>query len=85
VQEFLAVPKESLLKVSCVEGDIEKEGLGLSGEHREILLTSYISVVFHIAASVTLRDPLHVALKTNALPVIEMLRLCEELPEIKVK
>jgi thioester reductase-like protein len=68
-----------------VEGDIEKEGLGLSSEHREILLTSHISVVFHVAAVVKQREPLHVALKANALPVIDMLRLCEELPEIKVK
>ena len=85
MQEFSTVPKESVLKVSCVEGDIEKEGLGLSNEHREILLTSHISVVFHIAASVRLRDSLDVAMKTNALPVIDMVRLCEELPEIKVK
>jgi fatty acyl-CoA reductase len=85
VQEFSTVPKEIFLKVSCVEGDIEKEGLGLSREHREILLTSHISVVFHIAASVRLQDPLDVAMKTNALPVIDVIRLCEELPGIKVK
>ena len=72
------------MKVSCVEGDIGQEGLGLSSEHREVLLASHISVVFHIAASVRLRDSLDVAIKTNALPVIDMVRLCEELPEIKV-
>ena len=85
VQEFSAIPKERFLKVSCVEGDIEKEGLGLSSEHREILLTSHVSVVFHIAASVRLRDPLDVAVRTNAFPVIDIVRLCEEMPEIKVK
>ena len=71
--------------MSCVEGDIEKEGLGLSSEHREILLASHISVVFHVAASVRLQDTLNVAMKTNALPVFDMMRLCEELPDIKVK
>ena len=85
MQEFSAVPKERFLKVSCVEGDIQKEGLGLSSEHREILLASHTSVVFHIAASITLRDPLDVAMKTNALSAIDMVRLCEELPEIEVK
>jgi fatty acyl-CoA reductase len=85
VQEFSGAPKESFLKVSCVEGDIEKEGLGLSREHREILIRSHISVIFHIAASVRLRDPLDLAMKTNTFPVIDMLRLCEELPEVKVK
>ena len=73
------------MKISCVEGDIQKEGLGLANKHRETLVASHISVVFHIAASVRLRDPLDVAMKTNALPAIDMVRLCEELPEIKVK
>jgi fatty acyl-CoA reductase len=85
VQEFSAVPKERLLKVSSVEGDMEKEGLGLSSEDREFLLTSQISVVFHIAASVRLHEPLVTSVKSNALPVIELIGLCEEMPEIKVK
>jgi fatty acyl-CoA reductase len=68
-----------------VEADIEKEGLGLSKEHREFLLTSQISVVFHIAASVRLHEPLATAVKTNALPVLEVMRLCQEMPDVQVK
>jgi hypothetical protein len=85
VQEFSAVPKKGLQKVSSVEADIEKEGLGLSSEDREFLLTSQISVVFHVAASVRLNDTLAVAMKTNTLSVIEVARLCGEMPEIEVK
>ncbi|GFG36353.1 hypothetical protein Cfor_05960, partial [Coptotermes formosanus] len=82
--EFSAVPKESLVKVSPIEADIEKEGLGLSSKDREFLLTSRISVVFHIAASVTLHEPLNVAIKINTLPVLEVTRLCEEMAQIEV-
>ncbi|GFG36354.1 hypothetical protein Cfor_05961 [Coptotermes formosanus] len=81
--EFSAVPKESLVKVSPIEADIEKEGLGLSSKDREFLLTSRISVVFHIAASVRLNEPLDVAIKTNTLPVLEVTQLCEEMAQIE--
>ncbi|GFG30240.1 hypothetical protein Cfor_11858, partial [Coptotermes formosanus] len=81
--EFSALPKSSFLKVSYVEGDMEKEGLGLSKEDRQFLLSSHISVVFHIAASLALREPLAKCVKTNAMPVIELIGLCEEMPELK--
>ena len=42
------------MKVTYVEGDMAKVGLGLSTEHRGRLMSSHISVVFHIAASVEL-------------------------------
>jgi thioester reductase-like protein len=71
--------------VSPIEADIEKEGLGLSSKDREFLLTSRISVVFHIAASVRLNEPLDVAIKTNTLPVLEVTQLCEEMAQIEVK
>jgi thioester reductase-like protein len=63
---------------------MEKEGLGLSKEDRQFLLSSHISVVFHIAASLALREPLAKCVKTNAMPVIELIGLCEEMPELKV-
>jgi len=52
LQEFASVPKETLMKVTYVEGVMAKEGLGLSTEHRGLLMSSHISLVFHIAASV---------------------------------
>jgi thioester reductase-like protein len=82
---FSAVPKESLLKVTSVEADVEQPGLGLSSENHELLLTSQVSVVFHIAAMVKFQEPLNVAMNTNTLPVLAILQLCEKMPQIKVK
>jgi hypothetical protein len=81
---FSAVPKESILKVSVVEADIEQPGLGLSIEDRQFLLKSQVSIVFHVAASVRFNEPLNAAMKTNTFAVLGMLQLCNELPQIKV-
>ena len=71
--------------MTYVEGDMAKAGLGLSAEHRGILMSSHISLVFHIAASVSFQETLLETMQTNAWPAIEVLRLCQALPEIKVK
>jgi len=68
-----------------VEGDMAKEGLGLSTEHRELLMSSHISLVFHVAASVSFQDTLLETMQTNAWPVIEVVRLCEAMADVKVK
>ena len=44
------------MKVTYVEGDVVKVGLGLSTEHRGLLMSSHISLVFHIASSVSFQD-----------------------------
>jgi thioester reductase-like protein len=72
------------MKVKYVEGDIAKEGLGLSIKHRQTLMTSRVSLVFHIAASVSFQETLLQTIKTNILPVIELVRLCQAMPDIKV-
>lgn len=82
---FSTVSNDRLLKVSSVESDIEQPGLGLSSENRELLLTSQVSVVFHIAATVRFQEPLNVAVNMNTLPVLAILQLCEKMPQIKVK
>jgi len=85
LQEFASVPKERLMKVTYVEGDMVKVGLGLSTEHRGRLMSSHISVVFHIAASVRFQDTLLETMQTNAWPAIEVVRLCQAMPDVKVK
>jgi len=46
------------MKVTYVEGEMAKVGLGLSTEHRRPLMSRHISLVFHIAASVSFQDTL---------------------------
>jgi fatty acyl-CoA reductase len=82
---FSEVPKHTLLKVSAVEANIEQPGLGLSSEDHKFLLNSQVSLVFHVAANVKFNEPLHVVMKTNTLAVLGMLKLCNELPQIKVR
>jgi hypothetical protein len=67
LQEFSSLPKERLKKVLYVEGDLTKPI-----EHCGLLLTSHVSLVFHIAASVSFQDTMLGTIKMNALPVIEV-------------
>jgi len=74
-----------LRKVTYVEGDMAEAGLGLSTEHRGLLMSSQISLVFHIAASVSFQDSLMETMQTNSWPAIEVVRLCQAMPDVKVK
>ena len=71
--------------MTYVDGVMAKAGLGLSAEHRGLLMSSHISLVFHIAASVSFQETLLETMQTNAWPAIEVMRLCQALPDIKVK
>ena len=73
------------MNVIYVEGDMAKVGLGLSTEHRGHLMSSHISLVFHIAASVNFNESLLETMQTNAWPTIEVVRLCQAMPDVKVK
>jgi len=67
-----------------VEGDMV-EGLGLSTKHRGLLMSSHISLVFHIATSVPFQDTVLEMIQTNAWPAIEVVQLCQAMPDVKVK
>ena len=71
--------------MTYVEGDMSKAGLGFSAEHRGILMSSHIPLVFHIAASVSFQETLLETMQTNDWPAIEVVRLSQALPDIKVK
>jgi len=46
------------MKVTYVEGDMVKVGLGLSPEHRGLLTSSHVSPIYQIATSVPFQDML---------------------------
>ena len=71
--------------MTYVEGDMAKEGLGLSTEHRELLTSSHISLAFHIAASVSFQDTLLETMQSNAWPAVEVVRLCQAMADVKLK
>ena len=70
--------------MTYVEGDMGKVGLGLSTKHRGLLMSSHISLVFHMAASVSFQDVLVETMQTNTWPAIEVVRLCQAMPDVKV-
>jgi hypothetical protein len=63
------------MKVTYVEGDMAKAGLGLSTEHHGLLMSSHISLPFQIVASVSFKDTILGTIQTNAWPAIEVVRL----------
>ena len=71
--------------MTYVDRDMTKAGLGLSAEHRGQLMSSNVSLVFHIADSVSFQETLLETMQTNAWPAIEVVRLCQAFPDIKVK
>ena len=73
------------MKVTYVEGDMAKEGLGLSTEQRELLTSSHISLAFHIAASVSFQDTLLEKIQSNAWPAVDLVRLCQAMADVKLK
>ena len=58
------------MKVTYVEGDMAKVGLGLSTKHQGLLMSRHISLVFHMAASVSFQGTLLGTMKTNALALM---------------
>ena len=71
--------------MSYVSADLMEPDLGLSFEDHEILLKSDVSIVFHVAASVRFIDTLDVALKTNMLPVLSLLNVCQQISHLQVR
>ena len=71
--------------MTYVEGDMAKEGLELSTEHCGLLTSSHISLVFHIASSVSFQDTLLETMQTNARPAVEVVRLCQAMADVTVK
>jgi len=53
------------MKVMYMEGDLAR-----SSEQLGLLLTSHISLVFHIPVSVTFQDTILGTIKMNALPLM---------------
>jgi hypothetical protein len=47
-------------------------------------MSSHISLVFHIIASVSFQDTLLENMQTNAWPAIEVVRLCQAMLDVKV-
>ncbi|XP_043271883.1 fatty acyl-CoA reductase wat-like isoform X2 [Venturia canescens] len=70
-----------LKKVVMVEGQIDKEGLGLTPENRELLLTS--NIVFHGAATVRFDETIRFAMNVNVRGTREMLILARNMPNLK--
>ncbi|XP_033317532.1 putative fatty acyl-CoA reductase CG5065 [Bombus bifarius] len=68
----------ALNKVYPVKGDVSLPDLGLSREHRNLLLEE-VNIVFHAAATVRFNEPLHVAVNVNTKGTARIIELWNEL------
>ena len=64
-------------KIGAILGDLTLTGLGLSKEHREILVNE-VDIIINSAASVNFDDPLLDALNINYFGCMRMLELAKE-------
>ncbi|XP_028034947.1 putative fatty acyl-CoA reductase CG5065 [Bombyx mandarina] len=70
-------------KVACVSGDVMEIGLGLSEEHRAVLIDN-VNIIFHVAASVRFDDPLQYAAKLNLRGTREVVELAKAIKNLSV-
>jgi fatty acyl-CoA reductase len=64
-------------KVAPIAGDLTIKGLGLSAEHRDIILNE-VDVIINVAASVNFDDPLLDALNINYFGCLKILDLAQQ-------
>ncbi|KAG8201406.1 hypothetical protein JTE90_016877 [Oedothorax gibbosus] len=69
-------------KVRLVDGDLQKERLGISEQDFDDMKEN-VSVVFHSAARVQFNDPLKVAVQHNVIATKVFLQMCHELPNLE--
>ena len=68
----------ALSRVYPMKGDVSLPDLGLSQEDRNLLLEK-VNIVFHVAATVRLNEPLHVAVNVNTKGTLRVIELWNEL------
>ncbi|XP_015930044.1 fatty acyl-CoA reductase 1 [Parasteatoda tepidariorum] len=68
-------------KVTYIEGDLQKERLGISDADFK-LLQDNVSIVFHSAARVQFNDPLRLAVQHNVIATKAFVDMCHELPHV---
>lgn len=83
VFERLQKNDASLLnKIEAVEGDIMEENLGISENHRKLLIES-IHIVFHCAATVRFNEDLTKSVAMNVCAVQSLIELCKKMKHLE--
>ncbi|XP_046979493.1 fatty acyl-CoA reductase wat-like isoform X1 [Schistocerca americana] len=80
---FMHLREEQRRRLVAAAGDVSQPGLGLSAEDRARLCQD-VSVVFHLAATVRFDEAMRVAASINVRGTMEVLRLCRDMPKLKV-
>lgn len=70
-------------KVTLVNGDCEKENLGLSEEDRKMLIND-VNIVLHLAATVRFDEKMRKAAYINIRAVKDLLMMAKEMQHLKV-
>jgi fatty acyl-CoA reductase len=75
---------QALSKIILIEGDMAKLELGISKKDQEILKEK-VSVVINSAATINFNENLKVAVNTNLRSLNELLDLCRQMKNLKVR
>lgn len=69
-------------KIQVVKGEVTQPDLGLSNEDKETILCE-VSIVFHLAATVSFDEPISVAVNINIVGLQRLLELCKQMKNLK--
>lgn len=78
-----ATNAKQLLKIRTIKGDVSVDGLDMNDSDR-LELIDKISIVFHCAANVRFDQPIKDAVNMNTLGTSRMLKLAEQMTQLKV-
>jgi fatty acyl-CoA reductase len=68
-------------KIRVVPADISRPDLGISNADKQRIIQD-VSVVFHLAATVSFNEPMRVAVNLNILALRRVLELCKTIPKL---
>ncbi|KAK9872053.1 hypothetical protein WA026_015303 [Henosepilachna vigintioctopunctata] len=71
-----------LEKVALINGDLTKPDIGLSEESKQIITTE-VTTIFHVAATVRFDEHLRLAAYINVRSVKDLLRMAKTMPQLK--
>lgn len=75
---------EQLQKLICVSGDMSMPQLGISENDLQRMYRE-VNIVIHAAATVRFDEPVHVAVNMNTLGTQQIMQMCLEMKQLKVK
>lgn len=69
-------------KIQVIRGDVAQPDFGISDEDKETIL-SEVSIVFHLAATISFNEPLRKAVNINVIGLQRLLEMCKQMKKLE--